>query len=67
MATEAYIPEFISITKGEAEEKNLTRVQLDATADENYPGELKNVEGALNDPPEIFEYSEKNQKHASCK
>ncbi|XP_034705824.1 uncharacterized protein LOC117929600 isoform X5 [Vitis riparia] len=61
MATEAYIPEFISITKGEAEEKNLTRVQLDATADENYPGELKNVEGALNDPPEIFEYSEKTK------
>lgn len=47
--------------KGEAEEKNLTRVQLDATADENYPGELKNVEGALNDPPEIFEYSEKTK------
>ncbi|RVX08940.1 hypothetical protein CK203_011075 [Vitis vinifera] len=52
---------FFFMQKGEAEEKNLTRVQLDATADENYPGELKNVEGALNDPPEIFEYSEKTK------
>ena len=47
--------------KGEGEEKNLRYMQLDATADENYPGELKKAEGALNDPSENFEYSEKTE------
>ena len=47
--------------KGEGEEKILRNVQLDATANENYPRELKKPKGALNDSPEIFEYSEKTK------
>ncbi|KAL9458346.1 hypothetical protein AB3S75_007251 [Citrus x aurantiifolia] len=56
MATEADMPESITIRKGEGEITYPGSGHFDSTADETFSGELKKFQGALNVPPDTVEY-----------
>ncbi|KAL9454783.1 hypothetical protein AB3S75_010228 [Citrus x aurantiifolia] len=54
MATEADMPESITIRKGEGEITYPGSGHFDSTADQTFSGELKKFQGALNVPPEYL-------------
>ncbi|XP_024046033.1 uncharacterized protein LOC18051061 isoform X1 [Citrus clementina] len=56
MATEADMPEPITIRKGEGEITYPGSGHFDSTADETFSGELKKFQGTLNVPPDTVEY-----------